>query len=116
MQNPQLNFPGTGLIKTTPPKKPVMDGAQKSALIRKGNELFNSGQIEQAKRVFLTTGYTDGIVRIGDHYYKTQRFLQALQMYIIAPDAMKRNQLVEKMAKVVQNWLAEDADSRTIEQ
>ncbi len=115
MSTAHINFPGPGLIKTTPPRVAPMDGSQKAALVRKGNELFNAGNIEQAKRVFLTTGYTDGLVRIGDHYYKQQRFLQALQMYIIAPDRMKRDRLVEKMAHVVQNWLAEDGVSTTMD-
>jgi hypothetical protein len=115
MNAPQLKFPGSGLIKTTPAAGVKMDSAQRAALIRKGNELFNSGNVEQAKRVFLTTAYTDGLIRVGDHYYKNQRFLQALQMYVIAPDSGKRDRLVEKMAKVVQNWLAEDLKSRTME-
>ena len=51
-------------IKTT--LKPGIDGTQKVILNRKGNVLFNSGDIEGARRIFMTTGYTDGLVRIGD--------------------------------------------------
>ncbi|AHC14455.1 hypothetical protein [Salinispira pacifica] len=103
----KLKFPGEGLIKTAPPKTAALSREKRSALIRKGNELYNSGNIEQAKRVFLTVHYTDGLIRIGDHYYKQNRFLQALQMYIIAPENRKREQIVEKMSRIVQNWLAE---------
>lgn len=113
MEHPRMIFPGEGLIKTTPAQPAKLDGAQKAALIRKGNELFNTGNIEQAKRVFLTTGYTDGLIRVGDYYQRQQRFLQALQMYIVAPEPRKREQLVEKMSKVVRHWLSEENSPHT---
>ncbi len=103
----QLKFPGSGLIKSASPKAPEISKAQKVALIRKGNELFNTGNIEQAKKIFLTTRYTDGLIRIGDYYQKQNRYLQALQMYVIAPENHRKERLVEKMAVVVRNWLYE---------
>jgi hypothetical protein len=77
-------------------------------LIRKANELFNKGEILHSKRIFLTVGYTDGIIRIGDYYYKKNDFLNALQMYILAPDRPKADKILEKMAQVVQHWIKEE--------
>jgi hypothetical protein len=101
-------FPGPGLIKTAPPAAPALSSEQRVALIRRGNEFFNKGSIAEARKIFLTTRYTDGIIRLGDYYYKQGRHLQALQMYIIAPDNSKKDAMVEKMARIVQNWLSEE--------
>ncbi|MDR2397438.1 MAG: hypothetical protein LBD74_01605, partial [Spirochaetaceae bacterium] len=62
-----------------------IDSAQKAALNRKGNMLYNAGDIEGAKKIFLTTGYSDGISRIGDYYKSQDRYVDALRMYWIAP-------------------------------
>ena len=82
-------------------------GDKKSALIRKGNELFNQGKIDMARRIFLTTRYTDGLIRLGNHYMKQRRPLEALRMYWVAPHAKRREVLVEKMALVLRRWLNE---------
>ena len=110
MKISKVQFPEKGLIYTTRPEAPQIDAAQRVALIRKGNALFNAGKIEEAKKIFLTTHYTDGLIRVGDYYYKLNDFLSALQMYIIAPDRGKKENIIERMALVVQNWLTE-ADS-----
>ena len=85
-----------------------MTGSQRAALIRKGNELFNSGRIEEAKRVFLTTHYSDGLRRLGDHYTKKKQPLEAFRMYWLAPDRSKVDYLIERMANVVREWVRED--------
>ena len=53
-----------GFIKVTDSPVTGILPEQKVALNRKGNELFNSGKIEQAKRIFITTGYSDGLTRV----------------------------------------------------
>ena len=93
-------------IKTT--VKPVMEGTQKAALNRKGNLLFNSGDVEGARRIFLTTGYSDGLVRVGDYYNSNGRPLDALRMYWIAPDRKKADQVIFQLSSVIQNILQED--------
>ena len=93
-------------IKTT--VKPVIDGTQKAALNRKGNVLFNSGDIEGARRIFLTTGYSDGLVRVGDYYHSKGRTLDALKMYWIAPDRKKADPIIIQLSAVIQNLLHED--------
>ena len=96
-----------GFIKTSRAQSPELSGEQRTALVRKGNELFNQGQVEQAKRVFITTRYTDGLVRVGDYYMKHDQPLEAFRMYWIAPDRRKADQLIERMAGVVRSWLKE---------
>jgi hypothetical protein len=90
--------------------KPVIDGAQKAALNRKGNILYNSGNIEGAKRIFLTTGYTDGLVRIGDYYIAQGRDIDALRMYWIAPDHTKSEPIIERLSAIIQTLLPEEED------
>jgi hypothetical protein len=101
------NIPKDGFIKLTRDKSPALKPDQKAALIRKGNELFNKGDISQAKKIFLTVGYTDGIIRLGSYYYKKNMPLEAFRMYCLAPDQQKKEAFIEKMAGVIKNWLTE---------
>ena len=96
-------------IKTT--VKPVIDGSQKVALNRKGNVLYNSGDIEGARRIFQTTGYSDGLVRIGDFYKSKGRPLDALRMYWIAPDRKKAEPIILQISAVIQNLLQDEGET-----
>ncbi|MDR2150292.1 MAG: hypothetical protein LBO67_05655 [Spirochaetaceae bacterium] len=98
-----------GFFKTTVDgtARAMLDAAQKAALNRKGNVLYNAGDIEGARRIFLTTGYSDGIARIGDYYRSKGRQLDALRMYLIAPDRKKADAIIEKLASVIQTLLDE---------
>ena len=93
-------------IKTT--AKSPMDGSQKSALNRKGNVLYNSGDIEGARRIFLTTGYSDGLARVGDYYNSKGRPLDALRMYWIAPDRKKAEQIIMQLSAVIQKMMHDE--------
>ena len=93
-------------IKTT--AKPVIDGSQKAALNRKGNTLYNSGDIEGARRIFLTTGYSDGLIRVGDYYKSNGRPLDALRMYWIAPDKQKADPIIMQLSSIIQDLLIQD--------
>ncbi|MDR2499786.1 MAG: hypothetical protein LBD37_01735 [Treponema sp.] len=95
-------------IKTL--QKPAMDGAQKAALNRKGNRLYNAGDIEGARRIFLTTGYSDGLVRIGDYYKSKGRKLDALRMYWIAPDKTKSESIIMELSALIKNLIHEDEE------
>jgi hypothetical protein len=88
--------------------KPVMDAAQKAALNRRGNILYNSGDIERARQIFLTTGYSDGISRIGDHYKSKGRSLDALRMYWIAPDKTKAEKIIVELSGLIKNLIHEE--------
>jgi hypothetical protein len=92
-----------GFIKTT--EKPAIDGTQKAALNRKGNLLYNTGDIEGARRIFLTTGYSDGLVRIGDYYKSKGRVLDALRMYWIAPDRKKCEPIIMQLSFLIKDFI-----------
>lgn len=92
-------------IKIT--EKPVegLTSEQKVLLNRKGNVLFNEGQIENAKRIFITTGYSDGLTRVGDIYMEKKDELLALKMYLLAHNKSKSEPIIEKMANVISTLL-----------
>lgn len=88
-------------------------GQEKAALNRKGNQKFNEGDIEGAKRIFLTTGYSDGLSRVGDFYKTNNRNIEALRMYWLAHDKKKSEPIIEQAAFLLQSFLNEDADELT---
>jgi hypothetical protein len=102
----------SSFIKVTTPAS--VEGSQKAALNRKGNQLFNDGNIEGAKRVFLTTGYSDGLARVGDYYKSQNRPMDALKMYWIAPDRKKSEPLIEQLAGILQSMIQEDDENSPI--
>jgi hypothetical protein len=96
-------------VKTTVPS-PV-EGSEKAALNRKGNMLFNSGDIEGARRIFMTTGYSDGISRVGDYYKSMNRPIEALRMYWLAPDRTKCEPLIMRLSGIIQQLIEDDEDT-----
>ena len=105
------NIPSSGFIKVGSQRKKNLTSSQRIALIRKGNELYNSGEYEKAKRVFLTTGYSDGLIRLGDLYLKNKKPYEALRMYWIAPAQEKKDKLIEKMSSVISRWINEERET-----
>jgi len=95
-------------IRTTTPRP--IDGSQKAALNRKGNQLFNSGDVESAKKIFITTGYSDGLSRVGDYYKSNNRILDALKMYWIAPDRNKLEPLLKELAFLMEGMINEEQE------
>jgi len=95
-------------IKTT--VQPGVDSAQKAALNRKGNMLFNDGDVEGARRIFMSTGYSDGLCRVGDYYKAKNRPVEALRMYWIAPDRTKAGPLILEAVGAIQTLLHEDEE------
>ncbi len=90
-----------GFIKVT--DKPVqgLSPEQKAVLNRKGNVLFNEGKYDAACRIFVTTGYSDGLVRIGDMYMKQNRSLTALKYYVLARNKAKTENIYEKLSQII---------------
>ncbi|MBQ4377756.1 MAG: hypothetical protein II821_00960 [Treponema sp.] len=90
-----------GFIKVT--DKPVqgLSSEQKAVLNRKGNVLFNEGKYDAACRIFVTTGYSDGLARIGDLYMKQNRAVTALKYYLLANNKGKCEAVYEKLANVI---------------
>jgi hypothetical protein len=99
-------FDNPGFIKTTA-GHPIA-GNQKAALNRKGNMLFNSGDVEGARRIFLTTGYSDGLSRMGDYYKSRGKPLEALKMYWIAPDRTKADPLIIQLSEIIRQLICKE--------
>ena len=97
-----------GFIKTT--VIPTIDGSTKAALNRKGNILFNGGDAESAKRIFLATGYSDGIARVGDYYKSKGQLLDALKMYWIAPDRTKADPIIQQLSEIIRAFINEEVE------
>jgi hypothetical protein len=101
-------IPKEGFIKLSTSGHREIDSAQRSALIRKGNALFNDGDIDTARRIFITTGYSDGLERVGDYFRERGEILEALRMYWIAPAPGKKEKLIEQCAAVIQHWIGQE--------
>ncbi|MCL2764866.1 MAG: hypothetical protein FWD40_06250 [Treponema sp.] len=93
-------------IRITKPAN--VDSSLKAALNRKGNQKFNEGDIENAKRIFMTTGYSDGLSRVGDYYIFNNRPLEALRMFYLAHDKKKSEPLIEKLGILLQGLIHDD--------
>jgi len=100
-------MPQEGFIKLTSEVNRSLNDQQRVALIRKGNELFNKGKLDMAKRIYMTAGYTDGLIRLGDHYYRSKQPLEAFRMYRLAPYRRSSERMIEKMAMILRSWLEE---------
>jgi DNA-binding PadR family transcriptional regulator len=98
-------IPKEGFLKTTVEKRDDLSTQQRVQLIRRGNEFFNQGNMEMARKVFLTLGYKDGIIRLGDLYYEKGEPLEAFKMYREAEAQEKVDEMVIKMAQVIKKWL-----------
>jgi len=96
----------SAFVKTTVP--PRITSSQKVALNRRGNVLFNEGDVEGARRIFEATGYSDGLTRVGDYYKSQNRPIDALRMYWIAPDRAKSEPLIERLATILRSMIRED--------
>ncbi|HIW36447.1 MAG TPA: hypothetical protein IAA30_05635 [Candidatus Treponema faecavium] len=92
---------GVGFIKTSDLPAASLSSEQKVILNRKANELFNAGEVERAKRIYITTGYSDGLSRVADVYMKENRSLEALKLYLLAHNKRKSDPLIELLAKLV---------------
>ena len=103
-------LPREGFLKLTSSRPKELPDEQRIGLIRKGNALFNEKKLDLAKRIFITTGYSDGLIRLGDLYVKQGNPLEALRMYWLAPDREKVNVLLEGTIQVLRKWLKEEKE------
>ena len=97
-----------GFIKVTDQPVTSLNDQQKVALNRKANALFNDGKIEMAERIFVTTGYSDGLTRVGDAYAKKNEYMKALKLYLLAHNKRRSLPLIEKLAGMVSVMLKEN--------
>ncbi len=88
----------------------VLTPKERILLIRKGNELLNDGDIDKAEKIFVTTAYKDGLIRIGDYYYFDKKnVFKALNLYFEAKYEKRIRELTERMALVLKKWLKDDS-------
>lgn len=98
-QNTTNNF-----IKTIDLPLNNLTSEQKVQLNRKGNEYFNSGKFNEAQRLFVTTGYSDGLTRCGDRYMQKGKELKALKLYWLAHNKVKSEPIIKKIADLLSIW------------
>jgi hypothetical protein len=101
------SMPTEGFLKVTRPPAADLAAELKVQLIRKGNELFTQGDFDQAKKIFVSTRYSDGMIRLGDRYAAQKDYLSALQMYKMAPAPDRAEAMIQKLTAVLQKWLKE---------
>ncbi|MCQ2573144.1 MAG: hypothetical protein MJ182_04540 [Treponema sp.] len=97
-----------GFIKVTDNPVQGLSSEQKAILNRKANVMFNNGNIEDARRIYITTGYSDGLTRVGDHYMDENESLKALKQYTLAHNARKAESIYSDIAKVISTLLKEN--------
>lgn len=100
-------FPEEGLIKTVDEPNEELSPEQKAQLNRRGNLLFNQGDIETARRIFQTTGYSDGLIRVGERYLKDEKPIDALKMFKLSHDSSRSDELVARAALAIRKMLTE---------
>lgn len=90
-----------GFIKTSELPVKNLSAEQKAKLNLRGNELYNKKDIAAAERIFITTGYSDGLARIGDYYTNQNEHLKALKFYHLAHNTNKEGILLDKLAEII---------------
>lgn len=100
-------LPPSGFLKVTGENPVQLPQDKRAALIRRGNEFFNRGETDLARRIFLTTRYSDGLIRVGDRLALAGKPLEALAAYWDAPCPEKVEVLIGQMSGVVRQWLRE---------
>lgn len=90
-----------GFIKVSDNPVSNLSDQQKVVLNRKANELFNQGKLDMAERIFITTGYSDGLTRCGNAHMEKNEYMEALKLYVLAHNKRKTEPLTEKLAGII---------------
>lgn len=96
-----------GFIKVTDNPVKGLTSDQKVILNRKANAMFNNGNVEDARRIFITTGYSDGLTRVGDYYMNKNESLKALKAYFLAHNKRDAEPIYENIAKLISTLISE---------
>lgn len=99
-----------GFIKVTDNPVQGLTSEQKVILNRKANAMFNAGNIEDARRIYITTGYSDGLTRVANHYMNKNESLKALKLYFLAHNKRDSEPIYENIAKVISILLERDQE------
>lgn len=97
-----------GFIKVTDNPVTGLSSEQKVILNRKANIMFNNGNIEDARRIFITTGYSDGLTRVGNYYMNKNESLKALKAYFLAHNHRDAEPIYENIAQVLSTLLKKE--------
>lgn len=97
-----------GFIKVTDNPVDGLSSEQKVILNRKANAMFNAGNIEDARRIYITTGYSDGLTRVGNYYMDKNQGLKALKAYYLAHNKRDAEPIYESLAKVISTLIKDD--------
>ena len=97
-----------GFIKVTDNPVDGLTSEQKVILNRKANAMFNAGNIEDARRIYITTGYSDGLTRVGNYYMDRKEGLKALKAYYLAHNKRDAEPIYESIAQVISTILKND--------
>ena len=97
-----------GFIKVTDQPVRGLTAEQKVILNRKANIMFNKGNIEDARRIYITTGYSDGLTRIGDYYMSKNESLKALKAYYLAHNTRDSEPIYQDISKIISKIMEDD--------
>lgn len=100
-------------IKVTENALTPLSSEQKVVLNRHGNQLFNEGFINEAQRIFVTTGYSDGLTRVGDYYIAHDNTLEALRMYCLAKNKRKSDPIIDSLVRLIRVLI--DTETKGVE-
>ena len=100
-------------IKVTENALTPLSSEQKVVLNRRGNQLFNEGFINEAQRIFITTGYSDGLTRVGDYYAAKNNTLEALRMYCLAKNKRKSEPIIDSLVRLIKVLI--DTETKGVE-
>ena len=100
-------------IKVTENALTPLCSEQKVVLNRRGNQLFNEGFINEAQRIFVTTGYSDGLTRVGDYYIAHDNTLEALRMYCLAKNKRKSDPIIDSLVRLIRVLI--DTETKGVE-
>ena len=97
-----------GFIKVTDNPVDGLNSEQKVILNRKANMMFNNGNIEDARRIYITTGYSDGLTRVGNYYMDKNQGIKALKAYYLAHNKRDAEPIYESLANVISTILQKE--------
>jgi hypothetical protein len=87
-----------------------MEEKERVALIRRGNEFFNDGRIDDAAKIFIATQYRDGLTRIGDLYYFDRKMpLIAYKYYKLAERKDRINDIFMRMMMALKSLVTTES-------
>ena len=95
-------------IKVTDFPVSGLTSEQKVVLNRKGNVFFNQGKILEARRLFITTGYSDGLNRVAEKSMEEGKELDALKLYLLAHNKRNAEPIIEKLAGIISSIIKEN--------